>query len=165
MGDHAAANVLGRFSATAHNSATRHAGRILKQIGDAFMLMFTHPVEAIEFGLTMSRFVDTEPQFPALHIGAHHGTVLYREGDYVGGTVNLAARVASAGAAGQFLITNDLRHAAGVIADADFTPLPPDDSKAYPIQSVLSRYASAAHNAPAGKPTRYAVCVSTPTKW
>jgi class 3 adenylate cyclase/YHS domain-containing protein len=132
MGDHAAANVLGRFSATARSSATRHAGRILKQIGDAFMLMFTHPVEAIEFGLTMSRFVDTEPQFPALHIGAHHGTVLYREGDYVGGTVNLAARVASAGAAGQFLITNDLHHAAGVIANADFTPLPPRRLKGIP---------------------------------
>lgn len=49
--------------------------------------------------------VDAEPQFPALHIGAHHRNVLYREGDYLGATVNLAARVASCGAAGQFLIT------------------------------------------------------------
>jgi adenylate cyclase len=125
MGDQAAADVLRRFSATARATATRHTGRIIKQIGDAFMLLFDRAADAIEFGLTMDRFVDTEPQFPALHIGAHHGNVLYREGDYVGGTVNLAARVASAGAAGQFLITEELRNAAGDLADADVTPLPP----------------------------------------
>jgi len=68
------------------------------------MLTFARPADAIEFGLAMDRFVDAEPQFPALHIGAHHGSVLYREGDYVGGTVNLAARVASSGAAGSSLL-------------------------------------------------------------
>jgi class 3 adenylate cyclase/YHS domain-containing protein len=132
MGDHAAADVLGRFGATVRASAAQHGGRILKQIGDAFMLIFAEPAAAIEFGLTMERFVDTEPQFPALHIGAHHGTVLYREGDYIGATVNLAARVASAGAAGQFLITQDLRDAARSIADADFVSLPPRRLKGIP---------------------------------
>jgi adenylate cyclase len=132
MGDQAAANVLQRFSGTVRSSATRHAGRILKQIGDAFMLMFTQPAAAIEFGLAMDRFVDAEPQFPALHIGAHHGTVLYREGDYVGGTINLAARVAAAGAAGQFLITEDLRNAVGTFTNADFTQLPPRRLKGIP---------------------------------
>jgi class 3 adenylate cyclase len=132
MGDHAAADVLGRFSATARSSATRYGGRILKQIGDEFMLMFARPADAIEFGLAMDRFVDAEPQFPALHIGAHHGKVLYREGDYVGAGVNLAARVAAAGAAGQFLITEDLRDAAGDLADADFVSLPPRRLKGIP---------------------------------
>jgi len=36
-----------------------------------------------------------EARFPALRIGAHSGSVLYREGDYVGAGVNLAARVAA----------------------------------------------------------------------
>jgi class 3 adenylate cyclase/YHS domain-containing protein len=125
MGDHAAADVLGRFGDTVRASAVQHGGRILKQLGDAFMLIFAEPADAIEFGLAMKHFVDTEPQFPALHIGAHHGTVLYREGDYIGATVNLAARVASAGAAGQFLITEDLRDAARNVADADLVSLPP----------------------------------------
>ena len=125
MGDHVAADVLGRFSATVRGSATRHNGRIVKQIGDAFMLTFDQPGDAIEFGLGMDRFVDAEPHFPALHIGAHHGRVLYREGDYLGGTVNLAARVASAGAAGRFLITEALRDAAGEVAEAEFVSLPP----------------------------------------
>lgn len=125
MGDHAAADVLGRFSATVRGSAARHNGRILKQIGDAFMLMFDQPGDAVEFGLGMDRFVDAEPQFPALHIGAHYGRVLYREGDYLGGTVNLAARVASAGAGGQFLITEELRDVAREVAEAEFVSLPP----------------------------------------
>ena len=125
MGDHTAAHVLGRFSATVRGNATRHNGRIVKQIGDAFMLIFDHAGEAIEFGLDMDRFVDSEPQFPALHIGAHHGRVLYREGDYLGGTVNLAARVASTGGAGQFLITEELRDDAGEVAEAEFVSLPP----------------------------------------
>jgi adenylate cyclase len=132
MGDEAAADVLRTFSTTVRSNATRHTGRILKQIGDAFMLMFTHPTNAIEFGLAMDRFVDAQAQFPALHIGAHHGAVLYREGDYVGGTINLAARVASAGAAGQFLITEDLRDAAGTLADAEFVLLPPRRLKGIP---------------------------------
>jgi adenylate cyclase len=132
MGDQAAADVLGRFSTMVRSNTTQHRGRILKQIGDEFMLMFTQPADAVEFGLSMDRFVDAEPQFPALHIGAHHGTVLYREGDYVGGTVNLAARVAAAGEAGQFLITEELRGPAGDLADADFVALPPRRLKGIP---------------------------------
>jgi adenylate cyclase len=132
MGDHAAANVLRRFSATARSGANQHGGRILKQIGDAFMLCFAQPTDAIEFGLAMDQFVETVSQFPALHIGAHYGTVLYRVGDYIGATVNLAARVAAAGAAGQFLITEDLRDVVGGLANADFVPLPPRRLKGLP---------------------------------
>jgi class 3 adenylate cyclase len=125
MGDQTAAGVLRRFSNSVRSCAARHAGRILKQIGDAFMLTFPEPTDAIEFGIAMEGFVDTEPQFPALHIGAHYGSVLYREGDYIGATVNLAARVAVAGAAGQFLITEELHDAVGDCADVRFTLLPP----------------------------------------
>jgi adenylate cyclase len=132
MGDDVAAEVLRRFGVTVRSRAAQHRGRILKQIGDEFMLMFAQPADAIAFGLAMDRFVDTESQFPALHIGAHCGTVLYRTGDYVGGTVNLAARVASAGAAGQFLITEDLRDAAGDHPQAAFTALPPRRLKGIP---------------------------------
>jgi class 3 adenylate cyclase/YHS domain-containing protein len=132
MGDHVAADVLSRFSTTVRSSASEHGGRIVKQIGDAFMLCFDHPTDAIEFGLAMDQFVDTEPQFPALHIGAHYGPVLYRDGDYIGATVNLAARVAAAGAAEQFLITEDLRDAVTNLTGVDFAALPPRRLKGLP---------------------------------
>jgi adenylate cyclase len=156
MGDQRAAEVLRRLSSTVRSNASQHGGRILKQIGDAFMLMFAQPADAVQFGLAVSRFVDNEPQFPALHIGAHRGTVLYREGDYVGATVNLAARVAAAGAAGQFLITEELRDAVGDIADADFLLLPPRRLKGIPdpIRLVEVRR----HNPEASKRETDPVC-------
>lgn len=80
----------------------------------------------------------TSQLFPALHIGAHCGTVLYRQGDYFGGTVNLAARVASA-AAGQFLITEDLHDAAGNHSEVDFVALPPRRLKGIPDPICLTK--------------------------
>jgi adenylate cyclase len=141
MGDHTAADLLGRFSTIVRSTTNQHRGRIVKQIGDAFMVVFAQPSDAVEFGLAMDRFVSDEPQFPALHLGAHHGSLLYRDGDYVGATVNLAARVASAGAAGQFLITQELRGAAGEVADGDFVALPPRRLKgiADPLRLVQVR--------------------------
>ena len=44
-----------------------------------------------------------------MRIGAHHGPVLYREGDYYGSTVNIAARVTSVAAAGDFVVTDAIR--------------------------------------------------------
>lgn len=124
MGDVAAAAVLRRFAAMVRASAGGKQGRIVKQIGDAFMLTFAKPADAVGFGLDMSRLVDEQSQFPAIHVGAHVGTVLFREGDYVGGAVNLAARVASASAPGQFLITESVRAVVGELEGAEFTPLP-----------------------------------------
>lgn len=82
MGDQAAADVLRRFSVLVRSTAAEHGGRIIKQIGDAFMLVFAASRDAIEFGLAIDQLTEAESQFPALHIGAHYGTVLHREGDY-----------------------------------------------------------------------------------
>jgi class 3 adenylate cyclase len=125
MGDAAAADVLRRFGSMVRASAGENSGRIVKQIGDAFMLTFTQAGDAIDFGLDIGHRVAGESQFPSAHVGAHTGAVLFREGDYVGGAVNLAARVASASGAGQFLITEAVQAAARQGTDAELTPLPP----------------------------------------
>src|SRR5213079_881519 len=54
-----------------------------------------------------------ESRFPALRIGSHVGSVLYREGDYVGTSVNLAARVTAAAQRNQFLVTEAVRRQLG----------------------------------------------------
>ena len=113
LGDEAAADVLRRFSSGVRNSAHLHAGNIVKQIGDAFMLVFAKPEEAIRFGLDLRDATGRDDRFPGLHLGAHHGSVLYREGDYVGTTVNIAARVTAASTPGQFLVTEALGSAVG----------------------------------------------------
>src|SRR5207245_5330277 len=102
----------------------QHGGRIVKQIGDAFMLTFTQPADAVEFGLDILGRVAEESLFPAVHVGAHHGSLLYRDGDYVGACVNLAARVASATGSDQFLITEAVRDRAGDLPGVEFSVLP-----------------------------------------
>ncbi|KWX20540.1 adenylate cyclase [Mycolicibacterium wolinskyi] len=146
MGDHVAADVLRTFALAVRSHATHHRGRIIKQIGDEFMLMFTRPGDAVSFGLAIDDFVNTQTQFPALHIGAHTGPVLFREGDYLGATINLAARVASAGTTGQFLITRELHSAATDCPEARFTPLPPKRLKGIPEPVHL---VDVRHSAPA----------------
>jgi len=42
----------------------------------------------------------------------HTGQALYREGDYLGATVNVAARIAGQARRSQFLVTDDVRQAA-----------------------------------------------------
>jgi adenylate cyclase len=109
MGDAEAANVLDRFSDLVREAAGGCEGRVLKQIGDEFMLVFPSGHAAVRCGLDLVRRAGLERQFPAVRIGAHSGTALYREADYLGATVNIAARVASEAGRGQFLVTEQVR--------------------------------------------------------
>src|SRR5204863_3013192 len=96
MGDAAAARIVERFSDMVRDAAADFDGQVLKQIGDEFMLVFPDPQRAVSFGLGIQRAAAAEPRFPALRIGAQCGSILYREGDYLGANVNLAARITSA---------------------------------------------------------------------
>src|SRR5205807_7172565 len=113
MGDSVAAQVVDRFSELVRKDCARCGGRIVKQIGDAFMIVFGEPSNAVACGLAIEAAVVEESQFPAVHIGAHTGQLLYREGDYLGNTVNVAARVAAEAGAHQLLVSETLRSAAG----------------------------------------------------
>jgi class 3 adenylate cyclase len=82
-----------------------HRGAVVKTIGDAQMAVFSDPRDAVEAAL----------QFAAaaapleLRIGLHQGPCLAVRAnerlDYVGATVNLAARIAHAAGPGEILIT------------------------------------------------------------
>src|SRR5207244_1449680 len=62
----------------------------------------------------------SEPQFPAVRTGIHCGTVLYREGDYVGSNVNIASRLASEAERHQILVTAEVRKEARDLPDVEF---------------------------------------------
>ena len=108
MGDDAAAEVLARFAAAVRRLTAEHDGRVVKQIGDAFMLVFDAPRNAVLCGAALLAWCGDEPRFPPVHIGAHAGEVLFREGDFVGAVVNAAARVASVTEPMQFLVTAEV---------------------------------------------------------
>jgi class 3 adenylate cyclase len=108
VGDEAAARMVERFSDSVRDCALAADGQIVKQIGDEFMLVFPHPVRAIAFGVAIRSVLRQDPSFPAVRIGAHAGSVLYREGDYLGANVNLAARVTSAAQSDEFVVTRSI---------------------------------------------------------
>ncbi len=105
MGDAAAAEVVDRFSELVRDSCRRHEGRIVKQIGDEFMLLLPDALALLRTGLDIRARTAHEGHFPGVRLGGHAGFALYREGDYVGGDVNLAARVVGEAGRGQFLVT------------------------------------------------------------
>lgn len=109
MGDATAAQVLDRFSELVRRCVLAHDGRIVKQIGDAFMLVFDDARSAIECALNIRAAALDEPQFLGTRQGVHWGPVLYREGDYYGATVNLAARIVAEARADHVLVSSDVR--------------------------------------------------------
>jgi class 3 adenylate cyclase/YHS domain-containing protein len=123
MGDHMAAQVLERFSQLVRDAAGRWEGRVVKQIGDAFMLAFHEARSAVACALEIEQRTAREPQFPAVRSGVHCGQVLYREGDYLGTTVNVAARLAAEAARHQLLVTAAVRRETGGLPDAEVMPL------------------------------------------
>jgi adenylate cyclase len=104
QGDQAAVRVLGRIEELMRPLVLRHHGRVVKQIGDGFMLAFRDAADAVRATLQL-RDVLAEPGIPAMRAGINTGIAVFRSSDYVGSTVNIASRVSSAAMAGQVLLT------------------------------------------------------------
>jgi class 3 adenylate cyclase/YHS domain-containing protein len=111
-GDEVAAEVLDRFDELVRELLERHTGTLVKQIGDAFMLTFADPLVATRFVVDLDDAAVREPNFPAIRAGINAGRVLYRVGDYVGHTVNVASRIAAIAKAHEILITEPVAKAA-----------------------------------------------------
>jgi adenylate cyclase len=83
-----------RLAALAADAAEPPA-RLIKTIGDAVMFVAPEPAPLLDTVLCLMEAAEREgEQFPSLHAGAAHGQALRRWGDYYGGPVNLAARLA-----------------------------------------------------------------------
>ena len=123
MGDATAADVLDRFSQIVRRSVGAFDGRVVKQIGDAFMLVFQSARSAVACALEIDTETANEPQFPAIRAGIQWGDLLYREGDYVGSNVNIAARLASEADRHQVLVTADVRREAANTPGVEFVQL------------------------------------------
>ncbi len=109
MGDVVAAKIVERFSELVREANVRFDGRIVDRIGDAFLLVLPEPRAAVMCALEIERRAAAEPQFPAVRGAVHWGDVLYQEGGYVGGALNIASRVATEARPHQVLITTTAR--------------------------------------------------------
>jgi len=104
-------------------AVNRHAGAIVKTIGDAVMAAFSRPVDAMAAALCIMQEIvqfNREHDQPAiiLKMGAHCGpsiaVTLNENLDYFGQTVNIASRVQSFADAGEICLTEALYTAPGV---------------------------------------------------
>lgn len=111
-GDLVAIEVLQRLDQLVRVTTARQGGDLVKQIGDAFMLEFEAPREAVLFALALRRAVGDSGSLPSLRMGVNAGPVLYRLGDYLGQTVNVAARLCDAAARDEILTTHEVAEAA-----------------------------------------------------
>jgi len=121
MGDVKAAEIVSRFAEMVRLANLRCHGRVVKQIGDGFMIVFPECYSAVSCALELEQRAVSEPQFPAIRVGLHYGPVLYREGDYLGSNVNIASRLADRADRHQILVSAEVRDRARELEGVEWT--------------------------------------------
>jgi class 3 adenylate cyclase len=111
-GDDTAVRVLDLIDAVVRRKLVEHDGKLVKHVGDGFMLAFRDPADAVRFALATQAELARDPDLPAIRVGINTGPALYRTGDYLGGAVNVAARVVASAMAGQIVLTEPVAKAA-----------------------------------------------------
>ena len=83
----------------------KYKGKLVKGLGDGWLLEFNSASESVEFGQHVQRALN-ENKFFDLRIGIHVGDVEHTENDIFGDAVNIAARLESVAEIGQLAISS-----------------------------------------------------------
>jgi class 3 adenylate cyclase len=105
VGDEAAADVAVAFQVTARHVADQCGCEVIKNLGDAVMIHGDDATRVLAVALRLRRELADEGWCPPLRMGVHSGTAVQRGSDWYGATVNVAARVTDAAAAGEILLS------------------------------------------------------------
>jgi adenylate cyclase len=109
-GDEEAVDAVERFIEDVEVTLPEGA-RVIKTIGDEVMIVGSDAGAVVDWAVGFQRLVADRRPLP--RIGLHYGPTLYRDGDYYGREVNLAARVAARAAGGEVLVTRTVVDLAG----------------------------------------------------
>jgi adenylate cyclase len=124
-GDEAAADTALSFVERAESLVAGRDAEVIKSVGDAVMVHARDAATALELALDLVAACEDDPELPPIHVGLHTGRACMRANDWWGSTVNVAARVASVATAGQVLLTNATRLAAGALPDTELVDVGP----------------------------------------
>ncbi|HYH87943.1 MAG TPA: adenylate cyclase regulatory domain-containing protein [Solirubrobacteraceae bacterium] len=108
-GEDEAVDMIERFVESVENTLPDDA-RVIKTIGDEVMVVGSDASALLDWAVG---FQQLQTERPLPRIGIHQGLTLYRDGDYYGRAVNLAARVGARAAGGEVLVTRPLVEVAG----------------------------------------------------
>ncbi len=79
--------------------------RVVKTIGDEVMIVGQDAQALTDWAVGFQRLYNERP---TPRIGLHSGVVLYRDGDYFGRDINLAARVVARARGGEVIVTDEV---------------------------------------------------------
>jgi class 3 adenylate cyclase len=125
VGDEAAADVAVAFQQATVHLAQDFDCNVVKCLGDAVMIHGDDAARVVTLALRIARVLAEESWCPPVRMGVHSGTAVRRGADWFGATVNVAARLTDAAAAGEVLIsltTRDLLKTHGAMTIADRGP-------------------------------------------
>ncbi|HEX8856450.1 MAG TPA: MerR family transcriptional regulator [Thermoleophilaceae bacterium] len=105
MGEEEALSYVERFIDAVTETLPEDA-RVVKTIGDEVMIVGSDVPALVDWAVGFQRLFDDRP---APRIGIHTGAAIYRDGDYFGREVNLAARVVARARGGEVLITDTVQ--------------------------------------------------------
>jgi adenylate cyclase len=108
-GELQAVDAVERFVEAVETSLPDEA-RVIKTIGDEVMVVGSDVAALTDWAVS---FQAGRTERPLPRIGLHAGDALYRDGDYYGRDVNIAARVSARSAGGEVLVTRPIVEVAG----------------------------------------------------
>lgn len=116
LGDIEAYRLLKQLSSAIGQAPSMEGGRLLRSLGDGFLLEFDTVEGALAHAIAAQRGVQALNPLECtikVRCGIHYGEVLEADGDVFGVAVYLAARVCSHAHGGEILLTGEAREALG----------------------------------------------------
>lgn len=114
LSDSDLAALVTRFESVASDIVSEHAGAVVKTVGDEILFSHQEPEGAAAIAVALRGTFAADDLLPPMRVGLATGRVLARLGDVYGTTVNRAARLTAAAAAGEILVdettADELRH-------------------------------------------------------
>ena len=104
--------VLDLHDATVIPAVARHRGRVVKNVGDGIMAAFRDPTDAVAAAGSIIRRTARDGKPLPMRIGLDSGRPTRRGEDYIGHTVNVAARLVKRARPGEALVTDAVYKAA-----------------------------------------------------
>ena len=104
----------GRLMVDTHNRlifpvVRQFRGKVVKTIGDALMVSFKKPLNALKAAVAIQQLLHQErrknPKFPKVRIGIHTGKAVVESGDVFGDMVNVASRIEAKAKGGEILLS------------------------------------------------------------
>jgi len=107
LGDEKAFALINDALKQTANLVRLHDGLVLRTKGDDVLCMFSNPFNALQASMAIHAAFDSHrPQELAMSIGINSGPALLSEGDILGDTVNIAARLSDFAKARQTLVSS-----------------------------------------------------------